>query len=700
MLAKEQTLPRPQIETPLGDRDRQLGRGDHRLDVSRHVVRPLGRVGPSEILGDHIVEPRHDVPGYVRRGILGHGERGRGVPNHQMNESDSVFRKLGQGGLDLRGDRMDAPRPGLQCNLPSDQLTGGADPVPECSGAGDVFTGAGVDTDQFPLFDEERDLNLDSGLERGRLGPASGGRVTLESRLGLRDRQVDRAGNLNVGRALIDEEDIDFVVGSDPPHRLFGERCVEFDLIVSTAVHEDDCVAGFVEELHLLRLGSHRSELLACTEGLVEHRTVVDPPQLRPNESPSLAWLDVLELEDPEDRSVHLDMGSVLELIGRNHVASVSRTRPTPTCHCGNTGAMTDERPESEEILETPRLLEDLLRSNGPSGYEAEAASVWREAASFADLATDGLGSSIATIGGDGESPLVAVVGHIDEIGLVVTHIDDKGFIHFTNIGGWDPQILIGQRIVISGRNGSVEGVAGRKPIHLLDPEQRKQVVKLKDMHLDIGASDRDEAEKHVSVGDPAVIDTEPVRLLGNTLVSKSLDNRVGCYVALEALRRVNDDGGPPGRFAAVAAVQEEIGLFGSRTAAFTVRPDAAVAIDVTHATDAPGIDETQIGSHPFGSGPAIGRGSTLSPRVFELLRDAAEEEEIPYSVGASGNSTHTDADSLQISRSGIPTGLISVPVRYMHSPVEMLDLRDLENTVRLVAAFVRRLGPDTDLSR
>ena len=361
---------------------------------------------------------------------------------------------------------------------------------------------------------------------------------------------------------------------------------------------------------------------------------------------------------------------------------------------------MSKEEPKAEETLETPRLLEALLGAKGPSGYESEPAAVWREAAGFAELESDGLGSSIATIGADEAAPLVAVVGHIDEIGLVVTHIDEKGFIHFTNIGGWDPQILIGQRISIAGRNGMVKGVAGRKPIHLLDPDQRKQVVKLKDMHLDIGAGSRDEAEEHVSVGDPAVIDAEPVRLLGNTLVSRALDNRVGSYVALEALRRVSESGGPPGRFAAVAAVQEEIGLFGARTAAFTVRPDAAVAIDVTHATDAPGIDETEVGSHPFGSGPAIGRGSTLSPRIFELLREVAEDEGIPYSVGASGNATHTDADSLQISRTGIPTGLVSIPVRYMHSPVEMLDLRDLENTVRLVAAFVSRLGPDADLSR
>jgi endoglucanase len=350
--------------------------------------------------------------------------------------------------------------------------------------------------------------------------------------------------------------------------------------------------------------------------------------------------------------------------------------------------------------METPALLDSLLRTPGPSGYESAAAGVWREAAGFAEITTDGLGSSVATIGDDDSAPLVAVVGHIDEIGLVVTHIDEKGFLFFAPIGGWDPQILVGQRVTISGNDGPVAGVAGRKPIHLLDPDQRKKVVKLKEMHIDIGADDRDAAEELVSVGDPVVIDAEPMTVAGGRLVSRSMDNRLGSYVALEALRRCHGKGGATARFAAVAAVQEEIGLFGSRTAAFTVRPDLAVAIDVTHATDAPGVDEKEVGSHPFGSGPVIGRGSTLSPRVYELLRDAAEKAGIPYSVGASGNATHTDADSLQISRTGIPTGLVSIPLRYMHSPVEMVDLADVEATVELIVAFVNGLTAEVDLSR
>jgi putative aminopeptidase FrvX len=348
--------------------------------------------------------------------------------------------------------------------------------------------------------------------------------------------------------------------------------------------------------------------------------------------------------------------------------------------------------------LSTPVLLDELLQAGAPSGYEGPAAEVWREAASFADLSIDGIGSSIARVG-DAE-PLLAVVGHIDEIGLIVTHIDEKGFLWFAPVGGWDPQILVGQRVEIRGKDGLVPGVAGRKPIHLLEADQRKKVVELKGMHIDIGAADREEAEALVRVGDPVVIAAEPMPVAGGRLVSRAMDNRLGAYVALESLRRCAEGDGPGGSFAAIAAVQEEIGLFGARTAAFQARPDIAIAVDVTHATDAPGVDEKEIGSHPFGSGPAIGRGSTLSPKVFELLVETAEAEGIVYSISASGRGTSTDADVLQISRAGIPTGLVSIPLRYMHSPVEMVDLGDVEATVELLAAFGRRLSRDWDLAR
>ena len=349
-------------------------------------------------------------------------------------------------------------------------------------------------------------------------------------------------------------------------------------------------------------------------------------------------------------------------------------------------------------MADTPALLDKLLRAAAPSGHEAHAATIWREAASFADLSSDGLGSSIARVGD--AAPLLAVVGHIDEIGLVITHIDEKGFLWFAPIGGWDPQILVGQRVEVRGPGGLVPGVVGRKPIHLLEADQRKKVVELKGLHIDIGAADRDEAAELIRVGDPVTIAAEPVRLAGDRLVSRAMDNRLGAYVALEALRRCDERGSLSGSFAAVAAVQEEIGLFGARTAAFEVRPDLALAIDVTHATDAPGIDEKEVGTHPLGSGPAIGRGSTLSPKVFELLVETAEAEGIDHTISASGRGTSTDADAIQISRSGVPTGLVSIPLRYMHSPVELVDLGDLEATVELVAAFAARLDAGIDLSR
>jgi endoglucanase len=349
-------------------------------------------------------------------------------------------------------------------------------------------------------------------------------------------------------------------------------------------------------------------------------------------------------------------------------------------------------------MSKTPGLLDNLLRTPGPSGYEARAAAAWREAASFASVSADGIGSSVARSGD--ASPLLAVVGHIDEIGLVIRHIDEKGFLWFAPIGGWDPQILVGQRVEVQGLNGPVLGVVGRKPLHLLDAEARKRVVEMKSLHIDIGAADQEEAEALVRVGDPVVIATEPLALSGERLVSRSMDNRLGAYVALEALRRCHESGSLQGSFAAIAAVQEEIGLFGARTSAFKVQPDLALVVDVTHATDAPGIDEKELGSHSLGSGPVIYRGATLSPKVSELLIEVAKDAGIEHTVGATGNSTSTDADGVQFTRSGIPTGLVSIPLRYMHSPVEMVDLADVEATVALITAFAERLDGDVDLSR
>src|SRR4051794_19303793 len=348
-----------------------------------------------------------------------------------------------------------------------------------------------------------------------------------------------------------------------------------------------------------------------------------------------------------------------------------------------------------------PPVLRSLLTATGPSGYETAPATVFREAAgAFAEISGDVMGSSWARVKGTGDGPTLAIVGHIDEIGLIVTHIDDGGFLRFSGVGGWDPQILVGQRVEVATRDGVVPGVIGKKPIHLLKDDERKKVAELKDLHIDVGANDADEARGLVRVGDVAVISGEPLELPNGRAASRSMDNRLGCYIAYEAARLVADAGGAPGDVVAVAAVQEETTFGGAATTAFSLKPDLAIVVDVTHATDAPGIDVNELGSHPFGSGPVIERGSNLNPKVFELLYDAAEAEGIPYTVAASGRHTGTDADAMHLAAGGVPCGLIGLPLRYMHSPVEMVDLADIDNSARLIAAAAQRLAPDTSFLR
>jgi endoglucanase len=351
--------------------------------------------------------------------------------------------------------------------------------------------------------------------------------------------------------------------------------------------------------------------------------------------------------------------------------------------------------------MPTPPLLRTLLTSPGPSGYETAAAAAWRDAAAaFAEVSVDNLGTSIARVKGTAGGPLLAIVGHIDEIGVHVTHVDDDGFLRFGGVGGWDPIILVGQRVTLLTREGPLDGVIGKKPIHLMKDEDRKRVPELKDLHIDVGAKDGDDARKLVRIGDVGVIAGEPVELANNRVISRSMDNRIGCYVALEAARLVAEAGGAPGDVAAVAAVQEEITFAGSRTTAFSLDPDLAIAVDVTFATDQPGIELGELTKHPLGSGPSIMRGSTIHPRIFELLHETAEAEKIPFTVASSARYTGTDADAIHLARAGIPTALISVPLRYMHSPVEMAQLDDIENSARLIAAFAQRLSAETSFVR
>jgi putative aminopeptidase FrvX len=352
-----------------------------------------------------------------------------------------------------------------------------------------------------------------------------------------------------------------------------------------------------------------------------------------------------------------------------------------------------------------PQVLLDLLAARGPSGYETAPAAVWRDAASaFGEASIDIVGTPQVRISaqhGFEDSPSrLLVMGHIDEIGLIVTHIDDEGYLWFQPVGGWDAQILVGQRVAVDTREGSILGVVGRKPVHLLREEDRKKVAEMRDMHIDIGARDGAQARERVRIGDVAVIDSDPIELPNGRLTARALDNRLGAFVALEAARLVAEAGGARWELTAIAAAQEEITLGGSRTSAFTLEPDAAIVVDVTHATDAPGIDIKEVGKHELGSGPVLSRGSTLHPGLFELLYETATEEKIPFTVEASGRHTGTDADAVHHSRGGVRTGLVSIPIRYMHSPVELVQLDDVHACARLIAAVALRLDDEASLAR
>ncbi|HTA13424.1 MAG TPA: M20/M25/M40 family metallo-hydrolase [Solirubrobacteraceae bacterium] len=356
-----------------------------------------------------------------------------------------------------------------------------------------------------------------------------------------------------------------------------------------------------------------------------------------------------------------------------------------------------------------PALLRDLLEARGPSGYETAPAAIWRAAgdAFGAKTSTDLLGTPSALVPSSGRVEASApprrlvVMGHIDEIGLIVTHIDDEGYLWFREVGGWDAQILVGQRVVIEAREGQIAGVIGKKPIHLLRDEERKKVAEVRDLHIDVGARDGEQARELVRIGDVAVIAGDPLELPNGRLASRALDNRLGSFVALEAARLVAQAGGAnEWEVVAVAAAQEETTFGGSRTSAFSLEPDAAIVVDVTHATDAPGIDVKEAGKHELGSGPVLSRGSTLNPRLSELLHETAEREKIPFTVEAIGRNTGTDADAVHLSRGGVPTALVSIPLRYMHSPVELVQLDDVHAAATLIAAAALKLDAETSLAR
>lgn len=345
------------------------------------------------------------------------------------------------------------------------------------------------------------------------------------------------------------------------------------------------------------------------------------------------------------------------------------------------------------------QFFRSLIETPSPSGYERPVQELVRNyAATFADdVSTDVHGNVIAAR--NPQAPLrVMLAGHCDQIGFVVQFIDPEGFIWVQPVGGWDPQIVVGQKMIVWTANGPIFGVIARKAIHMLTEEERKQVVKLKDVWIDIGAKNRDDAASRVHVGDPVTLELSYREALNNCAVGPAMDDKTGLWVAIEALRRTHPQPLQCGLFA-VSTVQEEIGIRGSRTSAYRVDPHIGVAIDVCHATDTPTVDKKWEADIKMGGGPVIYRGPNMNPRVVDMLIRAAESRSIPYQLAAAGGATGTDANSIQITRAGVAAGLISIPNRYMHTPVEMVSLDDLDRAADLLAAFALALTGGEDLT-
>ena len=344
-------------------------------------------------------------------------------------------------------------------------------------------------------------------------------------------------------------------------------------------------------------------------------------------------------------------------------------------------------------------FLKRLLNSPSPSGYERPIQNVVREyVQSFADeIRTDVHGNVVMTKNPGGSVRLM-FAGHCDQIGLIVTQIDDQGFIYTQPIGGWDAQQLIGQRMVIWTDSGPVPAVISRKPIHLLTDEERKQVVKLEDIWLDIGAKDKSDAASVVRIGDPVTLQLGYQDLRNGLANAPGMDNRTGLWVVVEGLRRASLNQLSCALFA-VSTVQEEIGLRGAKTSAFGIDPHVGIAVDVTHATDCPKIDKRQQGEVGLGKGPVIFRGPNMNPVVTRGLIEICGRRQIPYQISATGRATPNDANMLQICRAGVATGLVSIPNRYMHSAVETISLDDLDHAADLLAAFASELSPSDDFT-
>lgn len=343
-------------------------------------------------------------------------------------------------------------------------------------------------------------------------------------------------------------------------------------------------------------------------------------------------------------------------------------------------------------------FLQELVEVPSPSGYEQPAQRVIRkQLAGYADeLRTDVMGNLIARLKND-KGPRVMLAGHCDEIGFMVQYVDDNGFIYFGAIGGVDPHLSPGQRILIHTKSADIPGIIGKKAIHLIEPKDRDTVIKLKQQYIDIGCSSREEVEALVQIGDPVTFDVGIQKLQGDRYTSRAFDDKMGAFIVTEVLKRVKEAGNCNCDYYSVSTVQEEVGLRGGATSSYGVNPDIGIVVEVTHATDYPDVEAKGIGRVELGKGPVIARGANINPVLFELITETAKKENIPIQIIGVPRATGTDANVMQLSRGGVATALLGIPLRYMHTPVETLSLSDLEAAIDLLTAVVLRVDEKSD---
>ena len=337
-----------------------------------------------------------------------------------------------------------------------------------------------------------------------------------------------------------------------------------------------------------------------------------------------------------------------------------------------------------------PRFLTELLHARSPSGFEGEAQEVFdRHVKPVADAYTgDALGNRIATLNPKGD-PTLMLAGHMDELGLIITYINKDGFIYFDTIGGHDRTVISGRRVIIQTAKGPVKGVTGKRAVHLMDEADRKKVPEIHEIWIDIGARSKAEALERVSMGDPATYDHEFEIIHGTIGAARAFDNKVGAYIVGETLIRLAKETRKLApKVVAVATSQEEIGVRGATGSGYSVDPQLALVVDVSHATDHPDCDNRKFGETKLSAGPIICRGANMNPKVYDNLLKAAKKLKIPYQLDSDPRPTGTDARAIQVSRGGVACGLVGIPLRYMHTPSEIVDLEDVERCVKLFVEF------------